>query len=207
MGKKYGEPRRSAQEVIRSECAWSEEAEQAINKRLDELESLTKTGSPGATPNTPLVGDSSVVSVASPLNLRIQVCICVAHCMSRLVSLGAGFFELSCPCRSGLGAVDDGHVAVHARMRLSFAWCVCVPRQASIVQLRDLVYKRACFLEALLPTPPRRNIAMAVISVTDDPPTVPVTATVDAPPAKTFNSGACLVSFTRACRTTCDVSR
>lgn len=109
MGKKYGEPRRSAQEVIRSECAWSDEAEAAIGARLEELQALVGVAA-GAQSTVPLAGDSRLVTPESPLNLRIQ---------------------------------------------------------ASVVQLRDLMFKRAAFLEALLPSPPRRNLPMPLITVAD----------------------------------------
>ncbi len=65
--------------------------------------------------------------------------------------------------------------------------------QASVVQLRDLMHKRACFLEALLPSPPRRNLPLPLIAVADKlggevPP--PTSSPDDYKPvAKTFMSG------------------
>ena len=50
------------------------------------------------------------------------------------------------------------------------------------------MYRRAVFLEALQPSPPRRVIPMPSIVVSDDPPSSLPPAAADDVPTKTFNS-------------------
>jgi hypothetical protein len=122
MGKKYGEPRRSAQELIRSECTWSDEAEAAITARLDELAALT-AAAPGAVPPVPIAGDTVLVTPESALNQRVQVCI----------GGDAGCAGVRCACAGGrTGCARQQGVCtrdlVHRSCRLRPSWGACVGR-------------------------------------------------------------------------------
>ena len=70
LGKKYGAPRRNAQSLIRAQMGWSDAAEAAITKKLDELEALANDA-PGEPPSTPVSVDEEEAA-SLPLSLRIQ---------------------------------------------------------------------------------------------------------------------------------------
>jgi hypothetical protein len=72
LGKKYGEPRRTGQEGIRSEIAWSDAAEAAINRKLDELQALSRCVAGAAVTTPPADSDDAALAAAS-LNVRVQV--------------------------------------------------------------------------------------------------------------------------------------